>query len=49
MKWPLRYYGATYLRSVTDTVQTVQYSDSQCNNFGTSVNVAVGCMQGSTV
>ena len=31
MKWPLRYGGATYLRNVTDTVQTVQqYSDSQC-------------------
>ena len=33
MKWPLRNDGATYLRNVTDTVQTVetvQYSDSQC-------------------
>ena len=30
MKWPLRNGGATYLRNVTDTVQTVQYSDSQC-------------------
>ena len=30
MKWPLRNCGATYLRDVTDTVQTVQYSDSQC-------------------
>ena len=30
MKWPLRNSGATYLRNVTDTVQTVQYSDSQC-------------------
>ena len=28
--WPLRYGGATYLRNVTDTVQTVQYSNSQC-------------------
>ena len=27
MKWPLRYGGATYLRNVTDTGQTVQYSD----------------------
>ena len=30
MKWPLGNSGATYLRYVTDTVQTVQYSDSQC-------------------
>ena len=30
MKWPLRYGGTTYLRNVTDTVQAVQYSDSQC-------------------
>ena len=33
MKWPLRNGGATSLRNVTDTVQTVQtvqYSDSQC-------------------
>ena len=33
MKWPLRNGGATYLRNVTytgQTVQTVQYSDSQC-------------------
>ena len=30
MKWPLRNCGATYLRGVTDTVQTVQHSDSQC-------------------
>ena len=29
MKWPLRNGGATYLRDVIDTVQTVQYSDSQ--------------------
>ena len=28
MKWPLRYDGATYLRNVTDTVQTVKYSDT---------------------
>ena len=30
MKWPLRYDGTTYLRKITDTVQTVQYSDSHC-------------------
>ena len=30
MKWSLRNGGATYLRDVTNTVQTVQYSDSQC-------------------
>ena len=30
MKWPLRNGGATYLRNLTDTVETVQYSDSQC-------------------
>ena len=33
MKWPLRNSGATYLRDVTDTVQTVQYSDSQCTVY----------------
>ena len=40
MKWLLRNGGATYLRNVTytvQTVQTVQYSD----NIGTSVDVAV--------
>ena len=30
MKWLLRNGGATFLRNITDTVQTVQYSDSQC-------------------
>ena len=30
MKWPLGTSGATYLRYVTDTVHTEQYSDSQC-------------------
>ena len=44
MKWPLRYDGATYLRNVTDTVQTVHI-----NNIGMSIDVAVGCMQGSIV
>ena len=29
MKRPLRNGGATYLKNVTDTVQTVQYSDTQ--------------------
>ena len=47
MKWLLRDGGATYLRNVTDTVQTVQYSGS--NNIGKSVDVAVGCMQGSNL
>ena len=54
MKWPLRNGGATYLRNVTDTVQTVQtvqYSDSQCTQqqYWQSVDIAVGCMQGSIV
>ena len=30
MKWTLENCGATYLRDITDTVWTVQYSDSQC-------------------
>ena len=30
MKWPFGNSRATYLRYVTDTVQTVQYSDSHC-------------------
>ena len=32
MKWPQRYGGATYPRNITDTVQTVQYSDGQCTH-----------------
>ena len=31
MKWPLGNSGGTYLRYVTDTVQTLQYSNSQCS------------------
>ena len=50
MKWPLRYGGVTYLGNVTDTVQTVQYSDSvHKNNIGTCVDFADGYMQGSIV
>ena len=49
MKWPLRNSGATYLRDVTDNVQTVQYSDSQCTVYTLTIDVEVGCMQGSTV
>ena len=30
MKWPHGNSGTTYLRYVIDTVQTLQYSDSQC-------------------
>ena len=30
MKWSLENSGAANLRDITDTVQTVQYSDSQC-------------------
>ena len=37
MKWPLRNCGATYLRDVTDTVQTVQYSDSQCTVYTATI------------
>ena len=51
MKWPLRNGGATYLRNVTDTVQTVhtvQYSDGQCTQQQ-YWHVAVGCMKGSIV
>ena len=55
MKLPVIYGmgGATYLRNIVDTVQTVQYSESQCmysthsKNIGMSVDVTVGCMQGS--
>ena len=58
MKLPLRYGGATYLRNVTDTVQSelyntvtvsVQYMCAHSNNIGMSIDVAVGCMQGSIV
>ena len=34
---PLRNSGATYLRDVTDTVQTVQYSDSQCTVYSLTI------------
>ena len=37
MKWPLRNGGATYLRDVTDTVQAVQYSDSQCTVYTATI------------
>ena len=50
MKWLFRNGGATYLRNVTITVQTVQYSDSQCTQqqyWHKCKVVAVGCMQGS--
>ena len=55
MKWPLRNCGATYLRDVTDTVQTVLYNtvtvtvSVYSNNIDKSFDIAVGCMQGSTV
>ena len=34
MKWPLRNCGTACLRDVTDTVQTVQYSDSTLHVYG---------------
>ena len=37
MKWPLRNGGAAYLRDVTGTVQTVQYSDSQCTVYTATI------------
>ena len=39
MKWPLRNGGATatYLRDITDTVQTVQYIDSQCTVYTATI------------
>ena len=52
MKWPLRNGGATYLRDVTDTVQTVHNTVTvsvHSNDIGTSVDIAVGCMQGFIV
>ena len=56
MKRRLRNGGATYLRNVTDTAQTVQtvkYNTVTVSvhriNIGTSVDVAVGWMQGSIV
>ena len=53
MKLPLGNSGATYLRNVTDTVLYRLYNtvtvSVHSNNIGTSVDVAVGCMQGSIV
>ena len=40
MKWPLGNCGATCLRGVTDTVQTVQYTDSQCTVYVYTVYTA---------
>ena len=45
MKWPLRNCGATYLRDVTDTVQTVQYSDSQCTLYTVTVLARASTLQ----
>ena len=45
MKWPLRNGGATYLRDVTDTVQTVQYSDSQCTVYTATILARESMMQ----
>ena len=45
MKWPLRNGGATYLRNVTDTVQTVQYSDSQCTLYTVTILARASTLQ----
>ena len=45
MKWPLRNCGATYLRDITDTVQTVQYSDSQCTLYTVTILARVSTFQ----
>ena len=45
MKWPLRNCGTTYLRDVTDTVQTVQYSDSQCTLYTVTILAQASTLQ----
>ena len=45
MKWPLRNGGATYPRNVTDTVQTVQYSDSQCTLYTITILARASMLQ----
>ena len=45
MKWPLRNGGATYLRDVTDTVQTVQYSGSQCAVYTATILARASILQ----
>ena len=45
MKWPLRNCGATYLRDLTDTVQTVQYSDSQCTLYTVTILAQASMLQ----
>ena len=45
MKWPLRNCGATYLRDITDTVQTVQYSDSQCTLYTVTILARASMLQ----
>ena len=45
MKWPLKNCGATYLRDVTDTVQTVQYSDSQCILYTVTILARASTLQ----
>ena len=45
MKWPLRNCGATYLRDLTDTVQTVQYSDSQCTLYTVTILARASMLQ----
>ena len=45
MKWPLKNGGATYPRNLTDTVQTVQYSDSQCTVYTATILAQVSTLQ----
>ena len=45
MKWPLRNCGTTYLRDVIDTVQTVQYSDSQCTLYTVTILARASTLQ----
>ena len=52
-EWPLRNCGATNLRNVTDARLYILYNtvtvSVHSNNNGTSIDVAVGFMQGSIV
>ena len=45
MKCPLKYGGAAYLRNITDTVQTVQYSDSRCTLYTVTILAQASTLQ----
>ena len=45
MKWPLRNSGATYPRDITNIVQSVHYSDSQCTVYTATILARASTLQ----